>query len=359
MCRILKLAVILIAFLSTLYSCTSSDRYITITGYAQGGAYSVKLNLRGSHGMIAVAPEQIRDSIDSILRHIDNSLSGYNRNSLLSRFNRGETVIPDTLFMDMYRHAYRFYEMTDGMVDAAAAPLFDMWGFGFNSGDLPSDEKVAMTLRSCGMDRLENDMVSCVGEDLTLSSSSLLLPEYRGTALPSLNYNAIAQGYSCDLVASYLYSIGVKDMMVDIGEIFCDGRNPYGEPWTIGIDRPVDGNDTPGADMKAIFRMPDGPHGIVTSGNYRKFHVKDGKKYVHTINPVTGYPQTHSLLSATILAPDAVTADAYATYCMVLGFDKAKEVISSSDTLEGCLIYDDGDVMEMWCSDGFPVDEVR
>ena len=176
-------------------------------------------------------------------------------------------------------------------------------------------------------------------------------------ALPQLNYNAIAQGYSCDVVAEYLYSIGVKDMMVDIGEIYCDGLNPSGNRWTIGIDSPVDGNNNPGENLQAIFRVPEGPHGVVTSGNYRKFYVKDGKKYAHTVDPRTGYPVSHSLLSATILAPDATLADAYATYCMVLGLEDSQAFILSQPEVEGCLIYDNGGNFQIWTSPGFQLSE--
>ena len=177
---------------------------------------------------------------------------------------------------------------------------------------------------------------------------------YGKGALPSLNFNAVAQGYSCDVVARYLYSIGVKDMMVDIGEIFCDGKNPSGLQWTIGVDKPVDGNDQPGAQIQGIFSIPEGPHGVVTSGNYRKFYVKDGKKYAHTIDPRTGYPVNHTLLSATIIAADAMTADAYATYCMVIGLEASKEFLASRPDLSGYLVYDDDGVFATWCSEGFP-----
>jgi thiamine biosynthesis lipoprotein len=155
------------------------------------------------------------------------------------------------------------------------------------------------------------------------------------------------------VVARYLYSIGVKDMMVDIGEIFCDGVNPSGRPWTIGIDRPVDGNNSPGADLQEIFHVPAGPHGVVTSGNYRKFYVRDGQKFSHSIDPRTGYPVQHNLLSATVTAPDATMADAYATYCMVIGLEESKVFISSMPELEACLIYDEDGHMKSWCSDGF------
>ncbi len=315
-------------------SCAPVDRYMTVTGYAQGGTYNVKLNLNGREGIVKARPEEIRDSIESILKHIDSSLSGYNKNSLLSRFNSGEAITPDSLFTDIFSHAVRIYLETEGVVDAASGPLFDLWGFGFKSGDFPSDEKVREVMQTCGMERL--------------------MKENKG----QLNYNAIAQGYSCDLVAAYLYSIGVKDMMVDIGEIFCDGLNPSGQPWSLGIDKPVDGNNELGVQIQGIFRAPEGPHGIVTSGNYRKFYIKDGKKYSHSIDPRTGYPVNHNLLSATIIANDALTADAYATYCMVVGLEDAKVMLESREDLEGCLIYDEDGTFKTWCSSGFVLEDL-
>lgn len=333
-------------------SCAPVDKYITITGYAQGGTYSVKLNLKGADAR----PEEIRDSVDAILSAIDRSLSGYNKNSLLSRFNAGERIIPDSLFLDMYEYAYDIYDETDGIIDVASAPLFDIWGFGFKTGDFPDEEDISRARSASGMKRLHRDIRAAVAEDGTLSSADLLKDP--SGDLPKLNYNAVAQGYSCDVVARYLYSIGVKDMMVNIGEIFCDGLNPSGKNWSLGIDRPVDGNNDPGSDIQGIFRSPDGPHGIVTSGNYRKFVIKDGKKYAHTIDPRSGYPVRHNLLSATIVAPDAFLADAYATYCMAVGLDAAKEFISSRSDIDGCLIYDDEGVFRTWCSDGFVLETV-
>jgi thiamine biosynthesis lipoprotein len=159
-------------------------------------------------------------------------------------------------------------------------------------------------------------------------------------------------------VARYLYSIGVKDMMVDIGEIFCDGVNPNGMPWGIGIDKPVDGNNDLGAQLQAIFKVPAGPHGVVTSGNYRKFYVKDGRKYAHTIDPRSGYPVSHNLLSATIVAPDALIADAYATYCMVVGLEEAVSFIESTPDIEGCLVYDEDGEFRTWTSSGMTLSEL-
>lgn len=333
-------------------SCTERDRYITITGFAQGGTYSVKLNLKG----VDVSPEEIRDSVDAILVNIDNSLSGYNKKSLLSRFNAGEVISPDSLFLDIYAHACRIYDETSGVVDVASAPLFDLWGFGFAEGEIPSEERIAEVKAASGMDRMVKDMWSVLNEDGTVDGSAMLLNEGNddeNAVLPKLNYNAIAQGYSCDVVARYLYSIGVKDMLVDIGEIFCDGLNPSGQAWSLGIDRPFDGNQEPGSEIHGIFRAPAGPHGIVTSGNYRKFYVRDGKKYAHTIDPRTGRPVSHNLLSATIVADNAMMADAYATYCMAIGLEESIEFLESRPDLEGCLIYDSDGSFRSWCSSGF------
>lgn len=335
------------AFVAAL-SCSQRSGYVTITGFAQGGTYTVKFNTEG----VRCSPTQVRDSIDALLHGIDNSLSGYNKKSLLSRFNAGETINPDQMFVEIYSKAYDVFEQTAGAVDVAAGPLFDIWGFGFANDSLPSPQKVQEVMNSCGIARLKKSMP--LSEDGTLKPADLLNEPGN---LPQLNYNAIAQGYSCDVVAAYLYSIGVKDMLVDIGEIFCDGVNPSGLPWTLGIDRPEDGNNQSGAMIQGIFRAPVGPHGIVTSGNYRKFYVRDGKKYAHTVDPRTGYPVDHTLLSATIVAPDATLADAYATYCMVIGLDASREFLQSRPDLEGCLIYDDNGVFRTWTSSGFTLEE--
>jgi thiamine biosynthesis lipoprotein len=333
-----------------LSSCSPQDRYIEFSGFAQGGVYTVKMNLNGRDGMIRSRPQEIKDSVDAILGRVDASLSGYNKKSLLSRFNDGQKIVPDEMFLDIYEKAYDVCKDTDGVVDAASAALFDIWGFGFKNGEMPDDEHVAEVLGSCGFKRLSRGIRAVYETEGTVGAGDLL--EDASGTLVKLNYNALAQGYSCDKVAEYLYGIGVKDMMVDIGEIFCDGVNPSGKEWGIGIDRPVDGNNSPGSDLQAVFRVPKGPHGVVTSGNYRKFYVKDGKKYAHTIDPRTGYPVTHNLLSAAILAADGFTADAYATYCMVVGLEESVRFIESTPEIEGCLVYDDNGEFKTWTSSG-------
>jgi thiamine biosynthesis lipoprotein len=337
-----KIIILFLAAVSMLVSSCTGKGYVKIEGYAQGGVYTVTFNMEG----VSQSPTEIRDSIESILHKIDTTLSGYNKGSVLSRFNAGGDIVVDGMFAEIYSHAYDIFEDTGGAVDVSFSPLYDMWGFGFRSGSLPSAEQVDSVMCFCGMQRLRETMADMVGSKISPSELS------DGRYAPQLNYNAIAQGYSCDLVAEYLYSIGVKDMMVNIGEIFCDGKNPSGVAWTIGIDRPEDGNDQPGAQLQGIFSVPEGPHGVVTSGNYRKFYIKDGKKYAHTVDPRTGYPVSHNLLSATIIAENALLADAYATYCMVIGLEEAEAFIRSREDIEGCLVYDQEGEFVTWCSEG-------
>ncbi len=347
----MKKPVLLALVLVLLLSCGERDRYVQVSGYAQGGTYAVKLNLKG----VSVAPETVRDSIEAILTRIDTTLSGYNKGSLLSRFNAGETIRPNRLFLEMYRVAYGWYERSGGVLDFAAGPLYDAWGFGFKSGEMPANADVEAIRASCGMGLLKPSMD--LRPDGTLSARDLRLD---GSDAPVvLNYNAIAQGYSCDLVAAYLYSIGVKDMLVDIGEIWCDGVNPSRQPWNVGVDRPFDrpddGTDERGAELDGIWSSDGSGHGIVTSGNYRKYYVRDGRKYAHTIDPRTGYPVQHNLLSATLVSPDgAADADALATWCMVIGLEEAERLVSGLEGVEGYLIFtaEDGSMTE-WASPGF------
>ena len=324
-------------------SCGQPSQYVQISGYAQGSNYTVKMNMRG----VNVPVETIRDSIDALILQIDTTLSGYNKKSLISRFNAGEKVPSNAMFMEMYRIGYRLWERSGGALDFGAAPLYDAWGFGFRNSSFPTDEEVQALLRSCGMGHLPAELPVVDG---------YIDPAAMGN--PRLNFNAIAQGYSCDVIARYLYSIGTKDMLIDIGEIWCDGVNPNGEPWSVGIDRPVDqtsdGRSLPEG-LDGIWSSNGQPAGIVTSGNYRKFYIKDGRKYSHTINPRTGYPVEHNLLSATVVsANNAAESDAIATWCMVIGLQGAQVLILGDPALEGYLIYtDSAGEMREWASPGF------
>lgn len=338
---------IFLSVLWLLFSCQPRDRYMVFGGYAQGGTYSVKLNMKG----VRVRPQAIQAALDSLLKEIDFTLSGYNKASLLSRLNAGESISPNAMLCRLYDLSYDFYRRSGGALDVACGPLFDIWGFGFTTDSMPGPDRISEAAARSGMGRLKPTMEEAVSADGTLRSADLLLD---GSGVPPvLNFNAVAQGFSCDYVVQYLHALGVKDMLVDIGEIYCEGLNPQGRPWAIGIDRPVDGNNTPGADMEGVWHSSGAAgQGVVTSGNYRKFYVRDGHKYSHTIDPRSCAPVTHNLLSATIVAQDATTADAVATWCMVLGFKDAALLLQEPG-LEGCLIYDSEEGMRSWTTPGF------
>ena len=334
---------VILAAMLLLLSCSGGrDRYVQVSGYAQGGTYTVKLNVKG----VSVDIDEIRDSIDAILTDIDTTLSGYNGNSLLFRFNAGEKIRPNAMFLEVYSMGHELWKRTGGLLDFAAGPLYDVWGFGFRYSEFPSAQEIESLLKSCGMRLLPAELPVRDG---------ILDPSELGN--PRLNYNAIAQGYSCDQVARYLYSIGVKDMLVDLGEIWCDGLNPSGKPWVVCIDRPEDNLTQEKKPMESVWSSEGKPSGIVTSGNYRKFYVKDGRKYAHTIDPLNGYPVNHNLLSASIVSSvSSADADAVATWCMVAGLSAAKEIILGEASLEGCLVYEDPDgSMQTWFSPGFTV----
>lgn len=339
---------VLIVISILFYSCDNGANYFEIRGYAQGGTYSVKFNNLTNDGQILDATTLNKD-VDSLLLAIDNSLSGYNKLSLLSRFNNGETIVPDDIFIDIYKKAYSFFELTHGSVDVAAAPLFDLWGFGFTEDKSPTDDAIKACLGNCGLNKLKKNIEDNIDPAGQCHPRTLL--KNPSDSLPKLNYNAVAQGYACDVIAKYLDEKNVVDYLIFVGgEIFSKGLNPQREQWTIAIDSPKDGNMTPGDDIEKVFSSPIEGTGVVTSGNYRKYYIKDGQKFAHTIDPRTGYPVKHNLLSATIIADNATIADALATYCMVIGLDEAKTFLNKNPEYQAFLIYDEAGEFKIWSS---------
>ena len=220
--------------LAAIVSCGRKNDYHELTGYAQGGTYSVRFSTRG----VKTGTDEIKRAVDSILTMVDTTLSGYNKGSQLSRYNAGAQVEPNGMFREIFTVSKRLYEETGGALDMASGPLFNAWGFGFTSDSMPSARKVDSLRAVCGMDKLDDRMLP-------------LDPRIR----PGLNFNSIAQGYTCDKIAGYLHSLGVKDMLVNIGEIYCEGVNPSGKPWTIGVDMPEDGNmELGGAGLVGIWQ---------------------------------------------------------------------------------------------------------
>ncbi len=330
---------IVLSALICLSSCSHTQQYRRIEGYAQGGTFHIIYSPTDSCG------EQLKMSEDSIymrifdaLRDIDFSISGYNKGSILSKINRGENVELDEHFKTLFTLSKRVWELSEGKFDITGEPLFGFWGFGFSDmtimDSIRNDARTASTIDS---------LLQYVGMDKVRIEGNSLIKEQADI---KLNFNAIAQGYSCDVLASVLEEAGCTDYLVEVGmEMVCKGRNANGGLWRIGIDAPVDGNMNAGENLQDILELTD--CGIVTSGNYRKYHLIDGKKYAHSIDPTTGYPVQHDLLSATIILSgntsySGALADAYATYCMVLGKEKAEAFICSGSDIQGYLIYDGG-----------------
>lgn len=315
--------------------CRKSSNYVTENGFAQGSTYHIVYEIPSSCLYPDSLKSSIKDSIELYFNQIDLSVSGYNSRSLLSQFNNGIQIRPDTIFKDVFGYAVRFHKETGGAVDVSAAPLFDLWGFGFKEGKEITQNSIDSIKQFTGMDK-----VSLQNGILTKSD-----------ARTSLNFNAIAQGYTVDYFCSKFDSMGIANYLIEIGgEIYCKGTNAKGEPWSVGVDKPADGNFVPGESLQAIIQLSG--KGLVTSGNYRKFYVKDGVKYSHTIDPVSGYPVQHSLLSATVIAENATIADAYATYFMVIGVEKAKEVLANTPGMEALLVYGEQQQMKEYATEG-------
>ncbi len=333
--------VILISFVFA-SGCNRSEHYHKIEGYAQGGGYHIIYSDLDSNGKMIEAPvDEIGNIVAEHLRMIDYSVSGYNKSSIISKVNNNEECQLDSIFIDLFNRSYQIYNDTKGEFDVSGAPLFDFWGFGFKNPD-----KLEDIIKNTETKGYIDSLLTIVGMDkvrlvtrVTESGDSAVFIEKDDPRI-KLNFNAIAQGYTCDFVASALKQKGIVNYMVEVGsEILCKGLNSRGKEWNIGIDAPVDGNMTAGENIQDILSITD--CGIVTSGNYRKFYIIEGNKYPHTINPITGYPVSHNLLSATIIAADAATADAYATYCMVIGMDESIKFLESRDDLSGYLISSD------------------
>jgi thiamine biosynthesis lipoprotein len=233
-------------------------------------------------------------------------------------------MIADQYFETCFRAAETVYRESRGAFDITVGPLVNAWGFG-NTEASEIDSS------------LITDLLGYVGMDMVRLVDGKIMKDKKGILL---DMNAIAQGYAVDVLYDYFVSEGMRNFLVEIGgEVRTMGFNPRGTAWRIGIDRPVEGLQIPGADLEAIVEVSD--RSLATSGNYRRFYEKDGMKYSHTIDPSTGWPVRHGLLSATVLCGDCMFADAYATAFMVMGFEKTLGFLEERPDLDAFLIYND------------------
>ena len=246
----------------------------------------------------------LKAEIEAELRKVDAEFSMFNDTSTVARINRGEQPKRSAMFEEVWQLAETVHKETDGAFDISVAPLVNAWGFGFKHEQMPNRQQVDSLLR--------------------------IRNQY--------DFSAIAKGYGTDVVARLLRSHDVQNFMVEIGgEIVTQGVSDKRLPWKIGVIKPTDDSLSVGGELQTVLNMTD--IAMATSGNYRNFYYKGGRKYAHTIDPKTGYPVQHSLLSATVLARSCATADAYATSFMVLGVERAKEVLEKHPELMAYFIF--------------------
>lgn len=283
--------------------------------------------------------ESLHEKIQKELERFDGSLSMFNDTSTLSRINRGETTLTDPLTRKVLERSLEISRETGGAFDITIAPLVNAWGFGWKTSKMPTQEVVDSLLEFTGYEKIHMDGSGNVTKD---------------DERINLDCSAIAKGYAVDVVASLLEREGVKNYMVNIGgEVDVKGQSPSKELWKIGINRPEEDSLSKGAEeLQLILSITS--KGIATSGNYRNFYYKDGKRYAHTIDPHSGYPIEHSVLSATVIADDCMSADGYATSFMVMGEEKAKEFLLSHPDLDAFLILssEDGEDFRTWSTPG-------
>lgn len=315
------------AFL-TILACSNEKKssLISIEGEAQGTTYHIAyINSNGVN---------YQRAIDSLLIEIDKSLSTYHKTSIITKFNQADSLVEiDEMFTDVFNLSKQVYQESEGAFNPTVAHLVNAWGFGFKNIENTDSSTIDSLLKF-----VDFDAISIIDNKVVKTNKNLML-----------DFNAIAQGYSVDVIADFLANQGIENYMVEIGgEVKVKGKNDKNSLWRIGIDKPVE-NETERT-LEAVVNLNN--QALATSGNYRKFYEKDGAKYSHTLNPKTGYPVRHSLLSATVITDNCALADAYATVFMVVGIEKAKEILAKNNKIKAVLIFEnENKQLETYVSD--------
>lgn len=265
---------------------------------------------------------------------VDNSLSSFNKNSIISKINRNENVECDSMFIEVYKKALMISKETNGAFDITVAPLVNAYGFGYKK--MKSSINIDSLMQYVGYEKL-----NLVNNKIIKSNQNI-----------QLITSAIAKGYGVDVVARFLEKKGITNYLVEIGgETRCLGNSENHSKWRIGIDKPIDDVTAQNRKIEDVIEMNSGS--LATSGNYRNYYIKDGVKYAHTIDPRTGESVTHTVLSVSIKAKACMDADAYATAFMVLGLDSSKKIIDANNNIEALIIYAEGKKLGIWKSKGF------
>ena len=326
-----KLGIVLMLTM-ILFSCGRQPRKMYLEGFAQGSYYAV--TYYDEQG------RSFQQGVDSIFHAVDMSVNLWVDSSIICKVNRNENVILDNIFIDNFSIAQQASELSGGYFDATISPLVSAWGFSAKQGleITPMMIDSLQQLVDYRNVRIENGQV------------------VKANPAMQLDFNAIAQGYTSDLIGAYLESKGVAHYLVDVGgEIIAHGGKPDGSAWVVGIEKPAANWDS---EREVQQRVELRDKGIVTSGSYRKYVERDGKRYSHCIDPTTGYPVEHSLLSATVIAETSVWADALASICMVMGMERSLEIINSLDGVEAYYIFvNDQGELETYATEGFKIME--
>ena len=314
-----KLFFALIAFLmnaSQLSAQQSINRY-TLNGRAQGTTWSITY--------FSVDSVIAKSSVDSVLAVLDNSLSIYRESSIISSFNRSENGLDiDIHLFNVVSKALEVSRKTQGRFDITVKPLVELWGFAARQPDhLPDSQEIKAVMPCIGSKRLQ------------------LQRTFLRKSMPctQIDVNGIAQGYSVDVLADYLESTGVRNYLVEVGgEIRARGHKPSGGPMRIGIESPVEELMEP-AIMQRIVEISEGA--LTTSGSYRKFYESQGKKISHIIDPFTGYSAVTDLISVSVYAADAITADGFDNAILMMGLKKGLRFVEKHKKLAAFFIYKD------------------
>ena len=297
----------------------ATESYIKDSGMVFGTTYSITYQYH----------ENLKSDIEGVMQQVDNSLSPFNKSSVITAINNNTSTKADKYLTEVFTLAQTVNKETNGAFDITVAPLVNAWGFGFRNGTRPTDTQTDSLLAIVGQEK-----VTLKGGEIIKSDPRIML-----------DCSAIAKGFGVDKVAEFLAGKGIENFLVEIGgEISARGKNSRGTEWNIGVTKPVDDSLSINQENQAVLQITD--KAMATSGNYRNFYYEGGKKYAHTINPHTGKPAQSDILSATVIAQTCAVADAYATAFMVLGSEKAKEILKKHPELQAYLILSDNSVWQ-------------
>lgn len=307
-----QLPFLLLLIIGTVWILRKQAPYQTDQGVVFGTMYKITYQSK----------ENLKTEIEAELQKVDLSLSPFNKQSVITHINNNTDMQTDSLFDYVFRLARQVSEETHGAFDITVAPLVNAWGFGFKNAAQVNPQTIDSLRQFVGFEKIK------------LENGKIIKSDPR----TMLDCSAIAKGFGVDCVARFFDRKGIRNYMIDIGgELVMKGENAKMEPWRIGINKPIDDSLAVNQELQTVLQVSN--VGLATSGNYRNFYYKDGKKYAHTIDPRTGYPIQHNILSATVVATNCATADAYATAFMVLGLDSAKAICHAHPELDAYFIY--------------------